>query len=417
MLSGKAVFRQGGRLVAPSSVEDVLELGGFEDAALNTEFTRNVSFQPHNGQPVYVSSNAQYVLCSTAGEDDKVWLVISLDDFQHEKSGSWEGAGSEYDLLFGDGPVVCKLQLGVVSDGAGNSSPHFRCKRKRDQMDPGSASQEADMTAIAKYEVLSAFADGRAHELAEILEAARLPGHAYFTDGWHLSDQGMRAACDAQLADLAEGFDLIVSDSTLCVVEKEEAKQVKGGDGGRLVNSLVPAPVHPAWGKGFYRGGFCRHLWKILENKPGEDRASRLLLTLAFWSYATVGNDCLNEWCSPEELRHEMQHMRQAYEEEGVQIHVLDVVMTGFPASSQPLSDEPLPHTHINAEAFEALGFGQRERPRGRDLYHHMQRGRHWLDRPSEVEPLLQRAGQRAAEVEAETLQALSSKSYRLGWF
>ncbi|OLP87071.1 LINE-1 retrotransposable element ORF2 protein [Symbiodinium microadriaticum] len=54
-------------------------------------FTRNVSFQPHNGQPVYVSSNAQYVLCSTAGEDDKVWLVISLDDFQHEKSGSWEG--------------------------------------------------------------------------------------------------------------------------------------------------------------------------------------------------------------------------------------------------------------------------------------------------------------------------------------
>ncbi|CAE7571921.1 pol [Symbiodinium sp. CCMP2456] len=91
MLSGKAVFRQGGRLVAPSSVEDVLELGGFEDAALNTEFTRNVSFQPHNGQPVYVSSNAQYVLCSSAGEDDKVWLVISLDDFQHEKSGSWEG--------------------------------------------------------------------------------------------------------------------------------------------------------------------------------------------------------------------------------------------------------------------------------------------------------------------------------------
>ena len=69
-----------------------------------------------------------------------------------------EGAGSEYDLLFGDGPVVCKLQLGVVSDGAGSSSPHFRlagswlqqqstdnrCKRKRDQMDPGSPSQETE---------------------------------------------------------------------------------------------------------------------------------------------------------------------------------------------------------------------------------------------------------------------------------
>ena len=68
-----------------------------------------------------------------------------------------------------------------------------------------------------------------------------------------------------------------------------QAKQVKGGDGGRLVNSLVPAPVHPAWGKGFYRGGFCRHLWNILEDKPGEDRSSRLLLTLAFRSYATAG--------------------------------------------------------------------------------------------------------------------------------
>ena len=26
------------------------------------------------------------------------------------------------------------------------------------------------------------------------------------------------------------------------------------------------------------------------------------------------GNDCLNKWCSPEELQHEMQHMRQAIE-------------------------------------------------------------------------------------------------------
>ncbi|CAE7471526.1 ynaI [Symbiodinium natans] len=90
-LSGRAVFRQGGRLVSPASVEDVLELGGFENSALNTEFTRNTSFQPHNGQPVYVSSNAQYVLCSTPDDEGKVWMVTSLDNFQHEKSGSWEG--------------------------------------------------------------------------------------------------------------------------------------------------------------------------------------------------------------------------------------------------------------------------------------------------------------------------------------
>ncbi|CAE7935849.1 unnamed protein product [Symbiodinium sp. KB8] len=164
------------------------------------------------------------------------------------------------------------------------------------------------MAAIAKYEVLSAFADGRAEELADILECARLPG--------------ARAACNALLADLAEGFNLVISDSTLCAVEKEKAKQLKGGDGGRLVNSLVSAPVHPAWGKGFYRGGFCRHLWKVIEKEPGK-APGKVLLVVA-------GNDCLNERCTPEELRHEMQYMRQAYEDEGVQLHVLDVVPLSF---------------------------------------------------------------------------------------
>ncbi|OLP94205.1 3'-5' exonuclease eri-1 [Symbiodinium microadriaticum] len=173
---------------------------------------------------------------------------------------------------------------------------------------------EKDDTIALRIDVLRSFTDRRADELANILESARVPGHPYFTDGWHLSDQGMRALCSTQLADMAEDFDLVISDSTLCVVEK--AKQHKGGDGGRLVHSLVSAPVHPAWGRGFYRSGFCRHLWDVME-APG-----KVLLVVA-------GNDCLimNDWCTPEDLQHEMEYMRQAYEEEGVQLHILDVVL------------------------------------------------------------------------------------------
>ena len=39
----------------------------------------------------------------------------------------------------------------------------------------------------------------------------------------------------------------------------------------------LPCPCAGASGvgQGFYRGGFCRHLWNILENNPGEDRPRR----------------------------------------------------------------------------------------------------------------------------------------------
>ena len=39
---------------------------------------------------------------------------------------SLEGASSEYDTIVGDGPIACRLLLGVVSDAAGHESPHFR---------------------------------------------------------------------------------------------------------------------------------------------------------------------------------------------------------------------------------------------------------------------------------------------------
>ena len=38
---------------------------------------------------------------------------------------SLEGASSEYDTIVGDGPIACRLLLGVVSDAAGHESPHF----------------------------------------------------------------------------------------------------------------------------------------------------------------------------------------------------------------------------------------------------------------------------------------------------
>ena len=57
-----------------------------------------------------------------------------------------------------------------------------------------------------------------------------------------------------------------------------QAKQRKGGDGGRLAESLLSKPVRPAWGKGFCGGGFCRHLWELMESGLLEDRAGQSVL-------------------------------------------------------------------------------------------------------------------------------------------
>ena len=37
-----------------------------------------------------------------------------------------EGASDEWSVLFGEGPIVCKLLLGTVRDSSGRGSPHFR---------------------------------------------------------------------------------------------------------------------------------------------------------------------------------------------------------------------------------------------------------------------------------------------------
>ncbi|CAE7635908.1 unnamed protein product [Symbiodinium microadriaticum] len=61
----------------------------------------------------------------------------------------------------------------------------------------------ASLARISKPEVLQSFVDRRDDELAEILE-------------------GIRAFCGTALKSLAQEFDLIVSDSTLCVVDKDK---------------------------------------------------------------------------------------------------------------------------------------------------------------------------------------------------
>ena len=138
-----------------------------------------------------------------------------------------------------------------------------------------------------------------------------LPGDAYHADGCHLSPVGMerftsvlQSYMEARVLFL--GFvagwslcsgcfvclllrlrDVVISDSCLCAVEtkatvrprvslscrcycpclrpcfflcqgKKEDRQ------GVLAGSLLPLPVHPAWGKGFGKDFFSWHLWRHL---------------------------------------------------------------------------------------------------------------------------------------------------------
>ncbi|CAE7854660.1 unnamed protein product, partial [Symbiodinium necroappetens] len=65
--------------------------------------------------------------------------------------------------------------------------------------------------------------------------------------GCHLSASGIQKLAE-NLHDTAQEFDLVVSDSSLCAVNKEWPK--RNGDWGSLAESLFSKPVRPLRGKG-----------------------------------------------------------------------------------------------------------------------------------------------------------------------
>jgi len=91
-LSGGGFLRQGARLVSPSYVGDTLELGGFENTALNTEFVLCKAEGLQHGKPVYQSRNKEFMLSSAVTDQGTVWIVSPDEKFQQTKNqGSPEG--------------------------------------------------------------------------------------------------------------------------------------------------------------------------------------------------------------------------------------------------------------------------------------------------------------------------------------
>eukprot|EP00439_Symbiodinium_sp_Y106_P054965 s610_g7.t1 len=78
-------------------------------------------------------------------------------------------------------------------------------------------------------EVLAANADIHWEAGAQLLDAAKTPGHRFYSDGTHLSEQGM------------------------VEFERDYTGKVAG-------SMLLPLPVAPAWGSSFVGGGFKKHL-------------------------------------------------------------------------------------------------------------------------------------------------------------
>eukprot|EP00913_Durusdinium_trenchii_P026183 g24564.t1 len=85
-LSGGGWLRQGARLVSPTYVGDVLELGGFENQALNTQFLLCKSEGLQHGHPVYQSRNKEFLLSCAATAEGKVWIVSPDEKFQQAKN-------------------------------------------------------------------------------------------------------------------------------------------------------------------------------------------------------------------------------------------------------------------------------------------------------------------------------------------
>eukprot|EP00435_Cladocopium_sp_Y103_P064083 s598_g25.t1 len=91
-LSGGGFLRQGARLVSPAYVGDTLELGGFENMALNTEFVLCKAEGLQHGKPVFQSRNKEFMLSSAVTDQGKVWIVSPDEKFQQTKNqGSPEG--------------------------------------------------------------------------------------------------------------------------------------------------------------------------------------------------------------------------------------------------------------------------------------------------------------------------------------
>lgn len=91
-LSGGGFLRQGARLVSPAYVGDTLELGGFENMALNTEFVLCKAEGLQHGKPVFQSRNKEFMLSSAITQQGKVWIVSPDEKFQQTKNqGSPEG--------------------------------------------------------------------------------------------------------------------------------------------------------------------------------------------------------------------------------------------------------------------------------------------------------------------------------------
>ena len=79
-----------------------------------------------------------------------------------------------------------------------------------------------------------------------------------------------------------QDFDLVISDSVLCAVDRVglvqglrqrhisilQERRRKNGDWGYLAETLFSKPVRPLWGREFGGGAFDEHIWSMLYEIP-----------------------------------------------------------------------------------------------------------------------------------------------------
>ena len=136
-------------------------------------------------------------------------------------------------------------------------------------------------------------------------------GHEFYSDGSHLSEEGISAIADAvQSMATSVCADVVVSDSCLCAVRPDfEDRQ------GKVLDGLIDVPVRPRWGASFMRGSFKWCIYNAWKEFP--DATMTLVLT--------AGNDIWHNY-NPQELKDPMIDLQEYWRTGDVSVVYVDVI-------------------------------------------------------------------------------------------
>jgi len=176
------------------------------------------------------------------------------------------------------------------------------------------------MVIMALSQVLRDLCDMRLETCANDLDACKVEGHPYYSEGTHFNVLGLTQ----QTPPLQQTLDFYDADAA-CADSFGAAVFADGYEDrpGQLINELLNVPITVAWGAGFLTRRNNRFRDALYRTWQSNWNAKVIVLFIA-------GND-IKWWNNPDDLRAEMEDLKDYYRQHSVKLIYVNVV---------PASDE-----------------------------------------------------------------------------